>query len=86
MGMRGAHLVSKLLDFIPLNLNWGSFPWLFLVFLKTDIASSRKASLSASRATRGQGSPQDAQGVSTEEVVVADVLIASDIRHLQHQE
>ena len=82
--MRGACLVSKLLDFIPLYLDWGGFPLLFLVFLKIDIISLRKESLNASRAARGQGSPQDAQRVSTEEVVVADVLIASDIRHLQN--
>lgn len=57
-----------------------------LVFLKTEIASHRKESLNVSWATRGQGSPQDAQWVSTEEVVVADVLIACDIHHLQNQE
>lgn len=78
------------LDFLILFLfilDWGSFPQMFLVFLKTDITTlHRKASLNATWATRGLHLPQDAQGVSTEEVVVADVLVASDIYHLQNQE
>ena len=41
----------------------------------------REVSLIA-RATRGLALPQDAQGMSTEEVVVADVLVASDVDHL----
>lgn len=40
----------------------------------------------ASWAAGGLGLPQDTQGVSTQEVVVADVLVAGDIYHLQNQE
>ena len=44
----------------------------------------REVSLSE-RATRGLALPQDAQGMSTEEVVVADVLVPCDIHHLQRE-
>lgn len=37
-------------------------------------------------ATGGVGLPQDTQRVSTEEVVVTDVLVSSHIYHLQNQE
>ena len=60
---------------------------MFLVFLKTEITPlHRKAFLKASWGICGLYLPQDAQGVSTEEVVVTDVLVSSDIYHLQNQE
>jgi hypothetical protein len=38
-----------------------------------------------SQGARGLSLPQDTQGVSTKEVVVTDILVASDIHHLQSQ-